>query len=104
MSVSRSSTSATGRGPPSDELMKRPGRSFDSIRRDAVSSEMRRGEELRPQFVQMRLDVTMRVGGRFESEGVGGEFFGVVQADRANEAANGGDRARRHAQIGQPQT
>src|SRR5262249_60769321 len=98
--ASRSSTSETKRGTPSNEFMKRPGRNSDLMRRDAVSAEMRRGEELRSQFAQMRLDVTMRVGRRFESEGVGGELFGVFQADRTNEAANGGNNDRLQVSVG----
>ena len=50
---------------------------------------MRRGEELRSQFAQMRLDVTVRVGGRFKRERVCGELFGVFQADRADDRGPG---------------
>jgi hypothetical protein len=45
---------------------------------------MRRGEELRAEFRQMRLDVMMDFGGGAQLEGFFRDRLGVFQPDRAN--------------------
>ena len=42
-------------------------------------------------------------GGRVQRDGIGGQSFGVGEFDRTNQAADGGNGARRHAQITQAQ-